>query len=285
MVFLKTGALKCARLGSLVVVWNPGGSTRPGRRGSHTTAQELQTCTFEGSGASEHHQNSTRRPPERHNENETEAGKGRKSAKFWAPHPSGPHPSGTLRGRFGQNRSIKVGQSRSKFSGQSRFGQSRNWPKSVNKDGQSRIGRSRSQPGPEGWGPGGVGARTQKKWGPKGWGSEGWGPQGWGPERWGPEGPNGGGRRVGGPKFRFFGSLPPEMMAKCGQIRMAKSGLAKCGHGSSFTKQDWRSLIFEVLEGRCGLRPRVYLLLHLPEFGAHRLCRETCWFHGGPHSL
>ena len=161
MVFLKTGALNCARLGSLVVVWNPGGPTRPGRRGSHTTVRELQTCTFERPGASKHHQNSTRRPPERHNENETVAGKGRKSAKFWAPHPSGPHPSRplSLRGRFGQSRpikvgqsrfgqsrSIKVGQSRSNFSVQSRFGQSRIWPKSVNKDGQSRFGQSRSQP-------------------------------------------------------------------------------------------------------------------------------------------
>ena len=41
-----------------------------------------------------HHQNSTRRPPERHRNSETVAGKGRKSAKFWAPNPSGPHPSG-----------------------------------------------------------------------------------------------------------------------------------------------------------------------------------------------
>ena len=51
VVFLKAWTLKCARLGSLVVVWNPGGPTRPGRRGSHTTARELQTCTFQGSCA------------------------------------------------------------------------------------------------------------------------------------------------------------------------------------------------------------------------------------------
>ena len=69
-------------------------SHREGRRGSHTTARELQTCTFQGPGASKHHQNSTRRPPERHRNSETVAGKGRKSAKFWAPHPSGHHPSG-----------------------------------------------------------------------------------------------------------------------------------------------------------------------------------------------
>ena len=33
--------------------------------------------------------------PERHRNSETVAEKGRKSAKFWAPHPSGPHPFGT----------------------------------------------------------------------------------------------------------------------------------------------------------------------------------------------
>ena len=54
-------------------------------------SQRAQTCTFERPGASKHHQNSTRRPPERHRNSETVAGKGRKSAKFWAPHPSGPH--------------------------------------------------------------------------------------------------------------------------------------------------------------------------------------------------
>ena len=89
-----------------------------------------QTCTFEFPGASK--QNSTRRPPERHKKSETVAGKGRKSAKFWVPHPSGPLRGPTLRGpprgRFGQSWPIKVGQdrfgqSRSNFSGQSRFGQ------------------------------------------------------------------------------------------------------------------------------------------------------------------
>ena len=88
-----------------------------------------------------------------------------KNAKFWAPHPCGAPPfrGPTLlnppRCRFGQSRPIKVGQSRcgqsrsnkggqsrSNVFGQSRFGQSRNWPKSANKDGQSRIGQSRSQP-------------------------------------------------------------------------------------------------------------------------------------------
>ena len=71
-----------------------GGPTRPGRRGSHTTARELQTCTFEGSGASKHQQNSTRRPPEREKKNENEGGRGKKKREIWAPHPSGAPPLG-----------------------------------------------------------------------------------------------------------------------------------------------------------------------------------------------
>ena len=68
-------------------------STRPGRRGSHTTARELQTCTFHGPGAS----NTTKIPrkdPNRERRKKIVAGKGKKSAKFWAPHPSGLHPAG-----------------------------------------------------------------------------------------------------------------------------------------------------------------------------------------------
>ena len=41
-----------------------------------------------------HHQNFTRRHPERHKKSEMVAGEGKKSAKFWASHPSLPHPSG-----------------------------------------------------------------------------------------------------------------------------------------------------------------------------------------------
>ena len=41
-----------------------------------------------------HHQNSTRRPPERHKKSEMVAGEGKKRAKFWLPHPFGPPPFG-----------------------------------------------------------------------------------------------------------------------------------------------------------------------------------------------
>ena len=39
-----------------------------------------------------HNQNSTRRPPREGRKKEHCGGRGEKSAKFWAPHPSGPHP-------------------------------------------------------------------------------------------------------------------------------------------------------------------------------------------------
>ena len=47
-----------------------------------------------GSRRFKHHQNSTRRPPEREKKNENEGREKEKNAKFWAPHPSGQHPSG-----------------------------------------------------------------------------------------------------------------------------------------------------------------------------------------------
>ena len=78
-----------------------------------------QTCTFclRVPALQKHHQNSTSRHPERHKKSEMVAGEGKKSAKFWAPHPSGPHPAGphpsgpTLRGHpSGQVWPIKDGQ-------------------------------------------------------------------------------------------------------------------------------------------------------------------------------
>ena len=67
---------------------------RPHHRAAEAShdSRKLQTCTLQGTCASRHHQNSLRRPPETHRNSETVAGEGRKSAKFWAPHPLGPHP-------------------------------------------------------------------------------------------------------------------------------------------------------------------------------------------------
>ena len=100
------------------------------RPGLHTTARELQTCTFQGPGASKHHQNSTRRPPERHRNCETVAGKGRKSVKFCSPHPSGLHPSGLQ---------ARPSFARTKF-GQTKFGQDQVWPSMAGRMGGSEGG-------------------------------------------------------------------------------------------------------------------------------------------------
>ena len=84
---LKTRTPKCPRLGTRVVVWNPGGFGPPGL---HTITRELHTYTFELPVF--------QTPPKFHEKTQTKRAKmGRerekKSAKFGAPHPSGPHPS------------------------------------------------------------------------------------------------------------------------------------------------------------------------------------------------
>ena len=68
-------------------------SAGPPKMGLHTTARELQTCTFEGPGFGSHQIHETT-PPREEERMKTVAGRGKKSAKFWAPHPSGPPPFG-----------------------------------------------------------------------------------------------------------------------------------------------------------------------------------------------
>ena len=60
------------------------------RRGLHTTTRELQTCTFERPGASNTTKIPREDPPREGRKNEIFGGRKKKSAKFWAPHPSGP---------------------------------------------------------------------------------------------------------------------------------------------------------------------------------------------------
>ena len=61
-----------------------------GPPGLHTTARELQTCTFEGRGFQSHHQ-FHETTPKRGRKNENSGGSGKKkNAKFWASHPAGP---------------------------------------------------------------------------------------------------------------------------------------------------------------------------------------------------
>ena len=66
--------------------------------GLHTTARELQTCTFEGPSLQKHHQNSTRKINKRGRKRmKTVAGEGRKRAKFWAVWPRGVRRRGVPR--------------------------------------------------------------------------------------------------------------------------------------------------------------------------------------------
>ena len=69
-----------------------------GRHGFTRTARELQTCTFQGHRRFKHHQNSTRRLPERDKKERKWWREGKKARNFdasTASSPSfGPHPSG-----------------------------------------------------------------------------------------------------------------------------------------------------------------------------------------------
>ena len=134
--------------------------------GSHTTARELQTCTFQGPGAS-NTKIPRKRPKEREKRIKKVAGDGKKKREILGPHPSGPHPSGptTSGPPFGaphpsgphhdtKNRLAKhwIGQTldwpniglaqiglAQNWIGQNWIGQ--NWS---NQDGQNGIGQSRS---------------------------------------------------------------------------------------------------------------------------------------------
>ena len=68
-----------------------------------------------------------------------------------------------------------------------------------------------------------MGAKTQKKWGPEGWSPERWGPEGWGPKI-----------------SRFFFPSPATkfvlffpLWGSSRTLKLAKCGLAKCGHDHS----------------------------------------------------
>ena len=63
----------------------------PEAAGVSHDSQRAQTCTFEP-WRFKTPQNSTRRPPERDKKSENGSGEGKKSAKFWASHPSAPPP-------------------------------------------------------------------------------------------------------------------------------------------------------------------------------------------------
>ena len=114
-----------------------------------------------GPGASKHHQNSTRRPPERQKKSETVAGKGRKSAKFWASHPFGAPPFGDPLfqvwpppfgappfgaglARVGQLRLAKLGQIFLAKVGLAKVGIGQSRPIKMAKVGLAKVGRSQN---------------------------------------------------------------------------------------------------------------------------------------------
>ena len=100
---------------SRIVMWSPGGLEAAGV--SHDN-QRAQTCTFEGPGLQKHHQNSTRRHPEKEEKNEFCGGRGKKKERNV--------------GRSGKGGPGKGGPDTTQHTtNQSRFGQSRFWPKSV----------------------------------------------------------------------------------------------------------------------------------------------------------
>ena len=80
---------------SNVHVWALGLSCETPAASVGQKSRELQTRTFEGPGLPKHHQNSTRRHPERgRKERILRRDRGKKSAKFSAPPPFGPPPFG-----------------------------------------------------------------------------------------------------------------------------------------------------------------------------------------------
>ena len=112
-----------------------------GPSGLHTTARELQTCTFQGPGASNTTKNSTRRHPERDTKKENCGGEGKKSAKFWAshlspptlralsgPHPSGPQPFVVQKFNIPKLAEVELAELEKK---KKKTGRSRNWTKST----------------------------------------------------------------------------------------------------------------------------------------------------------
>ena len=120
-----------------------GGPKRTDRRGSHTTARELQTCTFQGPGASNTTKIPRKDPQENERRKKTVAGEGKKKREILGPPPFGAPPFGpTLRGP-GAPLFLGLGFHPSglpPFGGptlcgpkiqHSKIGRSRNWPKSV----------------------------------------------------------------------------------------------------------------------------------------------------------
>ena len=104
VVFEAPGRSNVRVWSSLVVVCEPRRPGLVGPPGFHTTTRELQTCTFEGPGLQKHHQNSTRRPPEREEKNEFCGGRGKKKSEILGGPGEGRSGEGRSRGRAVQGK-------------------------------------------------------------------------------------------------------------------------------------------------------------------------------------
>ena len=114
--------------------------------GLHTTARELQTCTFQGRRF-KHHPNSTKGPQREGEKKENCGGRGQKKREILGTHPSGHHPFGAP--PFGAPLFLGLGfhPSGPRALGgpkiqHPKIDRSRNWPKS--KLAEVEIGRSRN---------------------------------------------------------------------------------------------------------------------------------------------
>ena len=115
-------------------------STRPGRRGSHTTAREFQTCTFQGTCTSKHHQNSTRKPPEREQRMKFPVAPHPSGQPLSAPSPLGPRPAGpTPFGAPTQKGGAPMGKTHSKTL--TKIGH--NWQLELAQTGLAKVGQLR----------------------------------------------------------------------------------------------------------------------------------------------
>ena len=104
--------------------------------GAHTTARELQTCTFERPGASNTTKIPRKRPKEREKRKKTVAGEGKKKREILGPHRSGPHSLGPHHDT--KNIGQKIGLTKI---GLAKIGFGQNWP-GQNHDGQKWIGQN-----------------------------------------------------------------------------------------------------------------------------------------------
>ena len=91
---------------SRAVVCEPRRPGLVGAAGVPHDSPRAQTCTFEGLGLQKHHQNSTRRHPEREEKNEFCGGRGKKKSEILGGPAEGRSREGRSRGRAVPGRAV-----------------------------------------------------------------------------------------------------------------------------------------------------------------------------------